>query len=33
MQHLSMLDSNFPMRALPCLVYTASITHKYQEPA
>ncbi len=33
MQLLSMQESNFPMCNLPCLAYTANITHKYQEPA
>jgi hypothetical protein len=33
MQHLSMLDSNFPMCALPCLAYTTSMIHYHQELA
>ncbi len=33
MQHLSMPDCNFPVRARPCLAYTASIIHMNQELA
>jgi len=29
MQHFSMLDSNFPMCALPCLAYTTSMNHHH----
>ena len=33
MQHLSMLGSHFPVCALPCLAYTASIIYMNQELA
>ena len=33
MQHLSMLESNFPVCALPSLAYTASIINHHRELA
>lgn len=33
MQPLSMPNCNFPVRALPCLAYTANIIHQNQELA